>query len=212
MSDQLQRSWGAMTPGRAVEYLRTHGAPSAGSRVLTAEVIEELAGRKPVRLLDMGCGNGQMLELFREREMDCDYTGVDFSEPLLEAARARFASDGRAQFVAADVNDPEGLEPGQDVVLYSHVIEILASPEASLRRARDLASHTVIRFFEPPDHDVDVVELREMEIGDGTTVPYVRRKIARDSYRLMLARLGVVSVDVYRDESSTDQVHVLRYA
>ena len=50
-----------------------------------------------------------------------------------------------------------------------------------------------------------------MEIGDGTTVPYLRRKIARDSYRLMLARLGCTAVDVYRDEGSVDQVHVLRY-
>ncbi len=211
MSDRLQRSWGALTPSRAVEYLRTYGAPSATSRVLTAEVIEELAGRRPVRLLDLGCGNGQMLELFRERGMDLDYTGVDFSEPLLTAARERFADDPRARFIAADVNDPQGVDGGYDIALYSHVLEILSSPEASLRRARDLARHTVIRFFEPPEHDVDVVELREMEIGDGTTVPYLRRKIARDSYRLMLARLGCTAVDVYRDEGSVDQVHVLRY-
>jgi SAM-dependent methyltransferase len=212
MSDHLQRSWGAFTRGRAHEYLRTYGAPAATSRVLTAEVIADLAPRgRRVRVVDLGCGNGQMLELFRERGMELDYLGVDFSEPLLDVARERFADDPHASFVAADVNDPSGIPDEHDVALYSHVVEILSCPEGSLARARELARHTVIRFFEPPEHELDVVELREMEIGDGTVVPYLRRKMARDSYRLMLARLGVTGVDLYRDEGSADQVHVLRY-
>jgi SAM-dependent methyltransferase len=208
VSDRLQRSWGAMTRARADEYLRTYGAPSTSSRLLTAEVIEELGATSVV---DLGCGNGQMLELFRERGRAWEYLGVDFSEVLLEAARERFAADAHAAFVAADVNDPVDVPGGHDVALYSHVVEILSCPEASLRRARELARHTVIRFFEPPVHELDVTELREMEIGDGTTVPYLRRKIARDSYRLMLSRLGCTAVDVYHDDGSTDQVHVLRY-
>jgi SAM-dependent methyltransferase len=212
MSDRLQRSWAAMTPARAGEYLRTYGAPAATSRVLTAEVLEGLAERGPFRVIELGCGNAQMLELFRERARAWDYTGVDFSAPLLAAARERHAGDPRASFVAADVAELAGIDGGYDVALYSHVIEMLACPEGSLRRACDLARRTVIRFFEPPVHDLDVVELREMEIGDGTTVPYLRRKIAADSYRLMLARLGCTAVDVYRDEGSTDQVHVLHYA
>jgi len=199
-----------MTRERSDAYLRTYGSPAQGSRVLTIEVIAELT-RAPFRLLDVGCGNGQMLEPIREQGMDCDYVGVDFSEPLLEAARRLHLSDGRATFIRDDVIELGRVEGRFAIALYSHVLEILSAPEASLRRARDLAQYTVIRFFEPPDHDIDVVELREMEVGDGTTVPYLRRKIARDSYRLMLARLGCSSVDVYRDESSTDQVHVLHY-
>lgn len=210
MSDGLRRSWGAITPARAREYLRTQGAASESARVLTAEVIESLGDGSATRLIDLGCGNGQMLELLRERGASIHYTGVDFSEPLLDVARERFAGDAGARFVAADVNDPV-VEGRFDVALYSHVIEILSCPEGSLARARDLAAVTVIRFFEPPEHELDTVELREMEIGDGTKVPYLRRKIGRDAYRLMLARLGVRTVDVYRDDASRDQIHVLHY-
>jgi 2-polyprenyl-3-methyl-5-hydroxy-6-metoxy-1,4-benzoquinol methylase len=210
MNDRLQTSWNAMTAERADAYLRTHGAPAPGSRLLTVEVIGELCPG-PVRVLDVGCGNGQMLELMRERGLDCDYTGVDFSEVLLDAARRHHAGDARATFIADDVTTMERVVGGFDVALFSHVVEMLGCPEGALARAHELARHTVIRFFEPPVHELDVTELREMEIGDGTTVPYLRRKIARDSYRLMLARLGCTAVDVYHDDGSTDQVHVLRY-
>lgn len=209
-TDDLARSWNALTPSRAREYLRTFGSPSESSKRLTSEVIAAVGPRRP-RIVDFGCGNAQILEHFRAHGPACDYTGLDISAPLLEAAAERFVGDEGAHFVMADVNDPVDVAGPFDVALYSHVLEIVSSPERSLRAARRLAPITVIRFFEPPVADVDVTELREMEIGDGTTVPYLRRTFAADTYRLMLHRLGVTAVDVYRDESSADQVHVLRY-
>jgi hypothetical protein len=35
--------------------------------------------------------------------------------------------------------------------------------------------------------------------------------MSRDHYRLILTKSGCTAVDVYRDEISTDQVHLLRY-
>jgi hypothetical protein len=69
----------------------------------------------------------------------------------------------------------------------------------------------VIRFFEPPEHEWDFVELREMDVGEGRTAPYLRRQIGREEYRLMLARCGCERVDVYDDETAADQVHVLHF-
>jgi SAM-dependent methyltransferase len=209
--DHLSRSWGALSPQRAAEYLKTYGAPSEGSKRLLLEVIREYAGGRRLSLLDLGCGNGQLYEYFREQGLECDYTGVDFSEPLLETARANYADDGHARFVHADVNTLEGLTGSHDVALYSHVIEVLSSPESSLLAARGLARCTMIRFFEPPERDTDLVELREMEVGDGRMVPYLRRTMGRDYYRLILAKLGCTRVDVYQDETAKDQVHVLHY-
>jgi SAM-dependent methyltransferase len=180
--------------------------------VLTAEVLEELAGSGPLRVLDLGCGNAQMLELFRERGMDCDYTDVDFSDTLLAAARERHAEEGQAALVVACVAALDGVEQGHDIALYSQMMGMLACPDGSPRRARDLARWTVIPFFEPIDHDLHVVELREMGIGDGTTVPCLRRKIVGDGYRVMLARLGCETVDVYGEQGSTNQINVLHYA
>jgi SAM-dependent methyltransferase len=209
--DRLESSWSSLTPNRAREYLRTFGAPSVGSKQLLVEVLTRLAGRRELSIVDLGCGNGQLLETFRDSGLGWSYTGVDFSEPLLEAARTAFADDPEASFVHADVNTLEGVDGHWDVALYSHVIEMIGSPERSLLRAAELADSIAIRFFEPPEFDADLVELREMEVGDGAMVPYLRRKMGRDYYRMILAKAGCKQVDVYRDESSKDQVHLLRF-
>jgi ubiquinone/menaquinone biosynthesis C-methylase UbiE len=198
-----------MTRPHARVYLRTIGAPSEGSKRLLVEVLSGMG--TGLSILDLGCGNAQLLAFFRAQGLDCDYTGVDFSAPLLEAAREAFAVDVRAHFLSADANTLEGVSGRWDVALYSHVIEMLSSPEQSLIAARRLASMIVVRFFEPPLFEVDSVELREMEVGEGSPMPYLRRKMGRDYYRMLLAKLGCRSVDVYRDETSEDQIHVLHY-
>jgi SAM-dependent methyltransferase len=209
--DLLSRSWGAMTPGRAAEYLKTYGAPSEGSKQLLLEVIREHARGARPSLLDLGCGNAQLYEFFASDGLDCDYTGVDVSAPLLQVARENLSGDGNATLVEADVNTLEGVDGHWDIAIYSHVLEILPSPEASLQAARRLADLIMIRFFEPPGADADLVEIREMEVGDGRMVPYLRRTMSRDYYRLMLAKLGCSRVDVYEDATAKDQVHVLHY-
>lgn len=209
--DILQESWGGMTRRRAEEYLKTHGAPSEGSKRLLLEVIREHTRKDPVSLVDLGCGNAQLYEYFRDQDLDCEYVGVDVSEPLLEVAHANHDGDPRARFVHADVNTLEGVEGRYDIALYSHVLEILPSPEDSLHAAKRVADLIAIRFFEPPERETDLVELREMEVGDERMVPYLRRSMSRDYYRLILSKLGCERVDVYQDETAKDQVHVLHF-
>jgi SAM-dependent methyltransferase len=209
--DIQQRSWGSLTRQRATEYLKTYGAPSVGSKQLLLEVIREQVADRPVSLIDLGCGNAQLYEFFREQELDCDYTGVDVSEPLLQVARSNHEADPHAHFVISDVNTLDGVAGRFDVAIYSHVLEILSAPERSLLAARALAGCIMIRFFEPPEAEHDLVEVRELETGDGGLVPYLRRTMGRDYYRLILSKLGCTRVDVYQDETAKDQVHVLHY-
>jgi ubiquinone/menaquinone biosynthesis C-methylase UbiE len=210
--DALRRSWGSLSTARSRGFLNTEDAASAGSRRLLAEVLARLGRGRELRLLDLGCGNAQLYTYFRSAGLSCHYTGVDYSEPLLEAAREMHAGDSAAEFVAGDVITLQGIDQHYDVAIFSHVIEMLSSPQEALANARRVADVIAIRFFEPPEHEADVVELRELDAGDGRVVPYLRRKISRDHYRLMLTRIGCTSVDVYRDETSTDQVHLLRFA
>jgi hypothetical protein len=70
----------------------------------------------------------------------------------------------------------------------------------------------LIRFFEPPEFDVDTVELREMDVGGDRKVPYLRRKMSRDFYRLILANLGVSRVEIFQADGDKDQLHVLHFA
>lgn len=207
----VRDSWSALSSARAKEYLKGYGHPSETSKRLLAEVIEGRAAGGRVSVLDLGCGNAHLFGFLAERGLDLSYTGVDFSEPLLEAAREAFAGDARIKLVQDDLEELGSVSGSFDVAVYSHVVEMLESPGRSLVRAAELADAIAIRFFEPPEHEFDTAEIRWLDTGDGKQVPYLRRSMSRDHYASLLTRLACSSVDVYRDEATTDQVHVLHY-
>lgn len=206
MSDQLKESWGSFPEEVARRYLKTFGHPSQESKLLLFEVLKEL-GLPSISLLDLGCGNANLAEYLSEKGLVFRYTGVDFSEVLLDAAREAFPS---GDFICDDVNLLSTIMPTFDVAIYSHVIEMLPSPESSLLAASKLSKKIVIRFFEPPDDRADWVDLGEMDIGSDNKVPYLRRKMSQAYYELILEKMGCHQVDIYRT-SAKDQVHVLHY-
>jgi SAM-dependent methyltransferase len=53
------------------------------------------------RVLDLGCGNGRMAEIFADSQIK--YLGVDNSEELIKIAKARFANKPWANFMVGDV-------------------------------------------------------------------------------------------------------------
>ncbi len=211
MVEFLQRSWDSFSKDLAAAYLKTAGHPSLRSKFLVGEVLRDYGRSHLLSVIDLGCGNGQLYETLRATDAVARYVGVDFSTPLLAAARAAYADDPRAQFLQDDVTALANVAERFDFVIYSHVIEMLASPELSLRRATEVADRILIRFFEPPEFDASMVELREMDVGTGKTVPYIRWKMSRDYYRLILANIGCKKVDIYQANGDKDQVHVLHF-
>jgi SAM-dependent methyltransferase len=204
----LQDSWGAFSPEIASKYLKTYGHPSVSSKHLLADVLKQYTkGTPSPRVIDLGCGNAQIGEFFIEQGFDCAYTGVDFADVLLDAGRNSLPG---AVFIKDDVNVLSTVTGRYDVAFFSHVIEILSAPEDSLLAASKLADIVVIRFFEPPEFERDAVELKWMDVGEVKQVPYLRRKMSKDYYRLILARIGCKRVDIFRD-TTKDQVHVLRF-
>jgi SAM-dependent methyltransferase len=209
--DTLAHSWSSFSKKVAGEYLKTFGYPSGNSKRILVDILKNYAGTRKISIVDLGCGNAQLYEFFKEQQLACSYTGVDFSAPLLEAAKLAAGNDPDVEFIQDDVNELGSVHGKYDMAIYSHVVEILSSPERSLLKAKSFAKSIIIRFFEPPEFESDTVELREMDVGDGKTVPYLRRKMSRDYYRLMLTKIGCKRVDVYRDETAKDQIHVLHY-
>jgi ubiquinone/menaquinone biosynthesis C-methylase UbiE len=200
----ISKSWQAFSPDVASKYLDGYGYPSESSKELLLNVLESSGART---ILDLGCGNAHLYEFFKARKLSCHYTGIDFSEPLLDAARAKHPE---AEFIADDVHTLKTLSGRQfDFVIYSHVLEMLESPQASLKRAKELGRQVAIRFFEPPDAEIDKVELREMEGGLGP-VPYLRRTMSKKYYQLILSEIECKQVDVYLDITK-DQVHILKF-
>jgi SAM-dependent methyltransferase len=207
----LQTSWSSFTRDVAKIYLNGFGHPSPQSKVLMASVLKELFGNEPFSISDFGCGNGHLAGFFREQGLDIDYRGYDFSTSLLDAARDSFAGDPRVRFFEADIEDPSLDIVRSDVVLYSHVLEMLQSPQKSLLAAKRNAPLAMVRFFEPPTGEFDITQVLQMNIGGDTTVPYLRRTMSAAYYNLLLNEVGCSSVAVHQVDGDKDQIHLLRF-
>jgi len=71
------------------------------------------------RILDVGCGFGDLLEFLDERGIETEYTGLDICEPMVARCRERFERRHglrAARFLAGDVLDFEPNEPYDYVV------------------------------------------------------------------------------------------------
>lgn len=207
----LKKSWSSFEPEIAKIYLDGYGSPSERSKVLLVSVLRELFSERQFRLADFGCGNGHLCGFFRQAGLACDYYGYDFSTSLLDAARERHAEDSRAHFFEADIEDPDLSISPCDVTLYSHVLEMLQSPQRSLMAARKTSPLVMIRFFEPPEAEFDVTELRQMNVGESETVPYLRRTMSSGYYNLLLNEVGCRSVDIHQVDGDKDQIHLLQF-
>lgn len=56
-------------------------------------------------VLDVGCGNGRIFDLFARR--DISYIGIDASTALIQEAQKQYASEKGARFIVGDMADSE---------------------------------------------------------------------------------------------------------
>jgi SAM-dependent methyltransferase len=70
------------------------------------DMVEALVGTEP-RVLDLACGTGSISDRVLRRFPGARTTGVDLDPALLTIARGYFASEERAEFVTADLTEPD---------------------------------------------------------------------------------------------------------
>lgn len=75
----------------------------AARRAGEAELVEALPASVG-RVLDLGCGDGRLLDLVLAARPDAaEGVGIDNSQPMIALARTRFADDARVQIVEHDL-------------------------------------------------------------------------------------------------------------
>ncbi|MHC4294297.1 MAG: class I SAM-dependent methyltransferase [Planctomycetota bacterium] len=75
---------------------------TAASQQIRFEVLCENVPLNGKKLLDVGCGLGDLLEFLKKRKIRTDYTGVDICPEMAAAARRRHR---RGKFFCADLFD-----------------------------------------------------------------------------------------------------------
>jgi SAM-dependent methyltransferase len=78
------------------------GFRSRSSQERRFEALLALGDFDGRRLLDVGCGFGDLLEFLHARGQRPDYTGIDLCEPMVARCRERFGP-GEARFEVGDV-------------------------------------------------------------------------------------------------------------
>src|SRR5688500_5547075 len=86
-------------------------------------------------LLDVGCGNGELLRLVDARWPGRRLAGVDLSAAVVEANQRALP---RMKFFAKNI-EQEALPGGFEAVVCCEVLEHLDDPQAAMRRLADAA-------------------------------------------------------------------------
>jgi len=95
---------------------------------LVLDLVTPLAGE---RLLDIGCGTGNNLQIFSEKW--CSLTGIDASREKLEIARQKYGD--RADFVLAESGDIPFSDNEFDIVTIINFLEIADNPQKVIEEA-----------------------------------------------------------------------------
>jgi len=118
-------------------------------------VIRMLRKRNPLTILDLGCGDGSMLDDERFRELvgdDCRYLGVDVSGMLLDTAQKHHQSDN-ISFCEKHLTDPDLVEAVTgngafwNCVVAVFVIQEIPDLQAFLRNISRILSPESVALF-----------------------------------------------------------------
>ena len=98
-----------------------------------AEIFRGYGLSGPIRILDVGCGTGEITARLAELYPDASLIGVDLIEPHLETARRRCASFGaRVAFRSADAFALPFGDDELDLVVCRHVLQAVPRPSDAM--------------------------------------------------------------------------------
>lgn len=203
---ELEKSWSAISPKAALNYLDYYPAENK------TEIARFIKNNKLKTALELGCGNCTTY-LHIAKSVDIDYTGVDFSEPLIQAAKERTKNKQNCRIVKQDIFKylEKCSSNSFDIIIISHVMELVESQELLLAQATRCSKYIAILWFEPPSHDFHTVELKpSAHPKDSDNAPYLRIKTGSSFYKHIVEKYGlkVMQKNVNRNHTK-DLLHIL---
>lgn len=149
-------------------------------------VLARLGDVRPDRVLDLGCGTGQLTRRLREHFPDANVVGADLSDGMLERANERAESDGEPSslrgFVRADAQHLPLANESFDVVTCTesfHWYADQAAAVAELARLIRPGGRLVIASIATVTGFADTAIQRATELAGRSIRPIPKRKLKR---------------------------------
>ncbi len=114
-----KNSW--QSAEHALEYLSR--ADKIPHRTEGESVLLEVLPAGSKRILDIGSGNGRLLDLCLLKCSEAAGTALDFSKTMLDSLKVKYGGDSRVTVISHDINDPLPFESESfDAVVSSFAI------------------------------------------------------------------------------------------
>lgn len=96
------------------------------TRAYILSVISENFKNENIKILDLGCGPGELIEELNNKLNKFDITGVDFSEKMLEVSKKR---NPNAKHIQMDVAELNKLNDKFNIIICTHSLPYYKEPE-----------------------------------------------------------------------------------
>ena len=145
----------------AAEWERTDRSFAA----LTPHLLAAIAAEPGKRIIDIGCGAGELSLAVSAAQPDAQITGVDISEELVAAARSRAASHANLSFTVADASSWTADGAAPDLYVSRHGVMFFSDPPAAFAHLSAVAApgaRMVFSCFRPAAENPWAMEIARL--------------------------------------------------
>ncbi len=114
---------------------------------LTDVLVERVTAFQPQRVLDIGCGAGELSLRVAARCSAVQVCGIDLSEALITQATARAGTDDRCRFEAADASRWVETVFAPDVLMSRHGVMFFDDPAGAFSHLAQISSRDARLLF-----------------------------------------------------------------
>ena len=145
----------------AAEWERTDRSFAA----LTPSLLQTIAAEPGARIVDIGCGAGELAIAVARARPGAHVTGVDISADLIEAAKGRVGEQGNLGFALADAGSWSAPEGSPDLYISRHGVMFFQDPPtafAHLSRGAAPGARMVFSCFRSVQENSWASEIRRL--------------------------------------------------